>query len=424
MKKRILLVFAVSVVLLPAVFASGSAEKKTTITYWTQDNEVYASVARELVEAFNKQSETIKVVHESFPDFVTKAQTSFAAGTEGDIIQMYGGVVGLAKAGKIMPVPESLYSTSEMESSFIPSSLTNRLYKGTYWGIPQEYNIESPAILINADMVKAEGFEIPASWEANGGPESWDELFRLARAMTIVEDGHVVQSGMATVNRQESSMFLSLIWQFGGDYRDPENMKVNFQIPAAKKSMQFMYDLVHAGEMQVDAYTSNGASDKFKQQTSPMIIGAPWVAADVFETFPDMDIRYYNLPPFVDGAEPNFVGEGGWGLVASKSCEHPEAAWEFIEFLTKEENMVKWAERVNSISSLQGVELNEDYLQKTSKILKYGKDPGAFTLNPVQLVWSIVRTNLRSCLNDEISIDQALQNMTEEANAMIEKNMK
>ncbi|MDZ7671585.1 MAG: extracellular solute-binding protein [Halanaerobiales bacterium] len=346
------------------------------------------------------------------------------AKTEADVIEIYGSIAGFAKGNSILPVPANVMTKEEIENTYIQAALKNKQWDGKYYGLPEELNMESPGLLVNVDLVEEAGMEIPESWDKNNGPASWSELIKFARKLTVIENDVMKQAGLGVVNGQESSMFLSLIWQMGGDFRDPENNVVHFDTEVARDAVKFMKNLIE-GEKRVHSTNFSGRMDAFMERTAAMTIGAPWYAASFDVQAPDLNYKYYNLPPFVEGADPHFVGEGGWGYIVSSRTEHPEAAWKFIEFTMQKDNQLKWAETVGAISSRQDAKeyfTGEGAISTAIEIAEHAKEPGAYTLDTGRLVWSIVRTNLRSMLHNESSIDEGLKNMEEEANKMIERN--
>ncbi|MCF8001752.1 MAG: extracellular solute-binding protein [Halanaerobiales bacterium] len=421
MKRLITLLLVLTLTL---TFTSAVIAQEVTIRYWTQDAAPYVNSAERSIEAFEAENPNINIKLETFSEYRTKVTTAFATKTEGDVIEIYGSIASFAKGDSILPVPEKVMTKEEIENTYIQAALKNKQLEGTYYGLPEELNMESPGLLVNVDLVEKAGMKIPEEWDENNGPANWSELIKFARKLTVIENNVMKQAGLGVVNGQESSMFLSLIWQMGGDFRDPENKEIHFDTKIARDAVKFMKNLIE-GENRVHSTNFSGRMDAFMERSAAMTIGAPWYAASFDMQAPDLNYKYYNLPSFIEGADPYFVGEGGWGYIVSSRTENPEAAWKFVDFMMNRENQFKWAETVGAISSRQDADeyfTGDDPISKAIRIAEYAKEPGAYTLDTGQLVWSIVRTNLRSMLHNEVSIDEGLKNMEEEANRMIERN--
>ncbi|WP_223588257.1 ABC transporter substrate-binding protein [Neobacillus bataviensis] len=405
--------------------------KQVNIKFWTQSDPTYKKAAQTLIDKFEKENPNIKVKLESFPEYATKVSTAFNTGNAPDVLEMFGSSIKLAQGGKVLPVPESVMSKAEIEKTFTPDSLKNRTYKGKYYGLPNEISMESPGLLINEDLVKKAGLTIPESWVKNNGPASWAELRDFAEKLTVIENGVMKQAGLGVIGGQEEAMFLSLIWQYGGEYRDEKNGKVNFTSPEAKKAIEFIQGLI-SGDHRVHDKGFSKRFDGFVGKSNAMTIGAPWYAASISSDVKDFKYQYFNLPPFVDGSKPYFVTEGGWGYLVSAKSKHPEESWKLVKFLLQKDNQDYWTKEVGSISSRTDAAVNTNYdpavgsvekaIAISSKITNDGRDAGAYTGDTSQLIWTIVRQNLAAILQKEVSIDKGLKNMEDQANQMIERN--
>ena len=307
----------------------------------------------------------------------------------------------------------------------------NKIYDSKYYCIPCEINIESPGLIINTDLVAKAGLTIPQSWIDNNGPATWTELLDFANQLTIKDgSGTVVQSGLAYTYAQWEAMFLSLIWQYGGDYRDAENKVVHFDTPEAKKACEFLLKYCKGDT----AISDPGQSryDLFVQGTAAMCVGAPWYAGSFEFDSPDLNYQYLNLPAFVDGADPYCVATGGWGYIVSSESKAKDAAWEFVKYMTSPEKMGSWAVACGTLAARKDAVSDLTYdknigsvnkaLSISKDILQFGREDGAYTLDPSTLVYSIVRQQLRQMLETG-DIDTALKTMEAEGNAMIEENL-
>ncbi len=426
------------VVLLATTFAcgggddtstSGGKEKKVTITYWAQASMPYPLVNEKLIEEFEAAYPNIKVEFETFPEYRTKTNTAFSTNTTPDVLQLYGGTMNHAKGGKVAAVPESIMSKAEIESIYYPASLANRLYDGAYYGLPIEINMEAPGLIVNNELVQAQGLEIPSAWIENNGPATWDELYEFARKLTIIEGGVMKQAGLGVHTGTESATFLSLIWQYGGDYRDPTNMKVDFTIPEAKQAAEFLLSLVD-GDGLVHDKSFVGRLDGFNQTVVAMSIAAPWYAPAVEDSLGgDLDYQYFNLPPYVDGSDPYYVAEGGWGYVVSANSKQQESAWKFVKFMSDKANTEYFTGAVGAVPARKDTDVPdydpskgsvEKALAISQEVVEFGRDPGAYTMDTSQLIWTIVRQNLRPMMQGDLTVDEALTNMTNQGNKMIQ----
>ncbi len=318
----------------------------------------------------------------------------------------------------------------EIEAVYYEGALKNKIYDGKYYCLPSEINVESPSLYVNMDLLESEGIELPASWIENNGPESWTELLDLAKQLTKVgADGTVERSGLAYVNAQWEANFLSLIQQYGGDYKDEANNSVKFVTEEAKNAAATLLKYCQGEE----AVSDSGESryDAFVQGTAAMCVGAPWYAGAFDIDIPETNYQVFNMPAWVEGADPISIGVGGWGYIVSESTKNKEAAWAFVKFMTSAEQTGEWARvtgalpsRTDSLTDLQ-YDPNVGSVNKaiaiTKEVLPFAKEDGAYMGTPSTLTWTIVREKLRQLLVDG-DIDAALKAMEDEGNAMIQEN--
>ncbi len=402
------------------------------IVFWTQDTAPWKGWFDPAIEAFQQQNPDIKVKVEYFPQFADKLTQAYAAGQQPDVAQTWQGITHWAKAGKLDPVPDSVYSKEDMQAKFYEGALKNKEFEGQYYCIPAEINVESPGLLVNMDLLEKMGKTLPDGWVENNGPKSWDELLSFAKELTVKSGDTITQSGLAYAYAQWEAMFVSLIWQNGGDYRDEANSVVHFNTPEAKKAAEFM--LKYANPADPDVICDIGASryELFIQGTAAMVMGAPWYAGSLATDAPDMNYQYFNMPAMVDGSDPYCMATGGWGYIVSAESKNKPAAWEFVKQMTTPEQIGSWALGVGSLAAHKEANADLEYdpnvgsvekaLAVSKDILQYGNEDGAYTLDSSQLIYTIVRQQLQQMVETG-DIDTALATMEMEGNDMIETNL-
>ena len=412
----------------PAPTGDVNEEISGELTFWTQDNEIWSSWFMPAIEGFRAQYPNITIVDEYFPPFADKMTQAYSAGEQPDVAQTWQGVSHWAKAGHLLPVPESF----ALEENFYEGAIVSKKFEDQYYCVPSEINIESPTLYVNMDILEAEGLSLPEGWVENNGPASWAELLEFAKSLTKIDGGVVMQSGLAYVYAQWEAMFASLIWQYGGDYRDEAGGVVHFDTPEARQALEFM--LKYQDVNDPDCISDNGQAryELFVQGAAAMCMGAPWYASSFSVDAPDMNYQVFNMPAMVEGAEPYNLATGGWGYIVSSDCEYPEAAWAFVEYMSSPEVVGSWAMHCGTLSARKDAEMNLEYdpnvgsvqkaLSIAQEVLQYGQEDGAYTLSPSELIYNIVRVQLQQVLETG-DIDAALKTMEAEGNAMVAENL-
>jgi ABC-type glycerol-3-phosphate transport system substrate-binding protein len=433
MMKRFLVLALVAMMLLatalPALAeAKDPSEISGELTFWTQDSEVWSNWFQPAIEGFREKYPNIKITDEYFPSFSDKLTQAFAAGQQPDVAQTWQGVNEWAKAGKLLPVPASL----GLVENYLPGALESKMYDGQYYCVPSEINIESPSLFVNMDILAEAGVSLPEGWVENNGPKNWEELLAFAKSLTIIEDGAVMRSGLAYNYAQWEATFASLIWQFGGDYRDAANGVVHFNTPEAKKALEFLLKYSNPEDPDCISDKGNSRYDLFVQGSAAMCIGAPWYAGGFAVDCPDTNYQVFNMPAFVEGSDPYCMATGGWGYIVSSTTKYPEAAWAFVDYMNNPENVGSWAINCGTLAARKDAVMDLTYdpevgsvskaLSIAKDILPFGQEDGAYTLSPSKLIYNIVRLQMQQVLETG-DIDTALKTMEEQGNAMVAENL-
>lgn len=435
MKKVIALLLTAVMLLgvLSGCSSQSSGSKKTTVTFWTQDTVSWQAYFEPAIKRFKEAHPEIDIKVEYFSDFAQKITQSFGAGTEANVIFTYSSVGEFANAGKIQEVPENVYTTEEMQNLFYEGATANKLVNGKYYAVPDEINVESPSLYVNMTKLKDLGVELPAGWVENNGPASWEELVEFAKSLTVRDEaGNITQAGLSYCYAQWESMLESLIWQFGGDFRDEANKTVHFQTEEAKKAVEFMLHYEGTGEDALCA-GNNSRYNEFAEGTAVMCVGAPWYAGGFSTDIPDTEYQVFNMPAYVDGAEPTSLATGGWAYIVSSQCDEATsaAAWEFVKFMTSADEVGEWATttgalpaRVDALADLTydpNVGSIEKAIAITKEILPYAQEDGAYMLTPSTLTYTIIRQALYQVLEDG-DVDACLEYIQTQAETMLDEN--
>ena len=412
---------------------SEAADGKTTITFWTQDTVSWVSYFDGAIERFETDNPDINIEVEYFSSFADKVNQAFNANTMPDVVFTWQAISDFANAGKLREVPDTVYSASDWNTLFYPGAIANKALNGKYYGVPDEINVESPSLYVNMDKLAELGVELPAGWIENNGPATWQELIDFAKPLTVKDSsGNVTFAGLSYAYAQWEAMFESLIWQYGGEFRDEANYTVHFQTEEAKKALEFMLQYLGTGADAVCAGNTDRYDD-FAQGLAAMCIGAPWYAGGFDYDMEGTNYQVFNVPPFVAGAKPVCLATGGWSYVVTTNCsdDKADAAWTFVKYLTSAKEDGTWAittgaipSRTDALSDLT-YDANKGSVEKaiaiTMDVLPYAEEDGAYMLTPSTLTYTIIREALYQLLMDG-DIDACLATIQANAETMLAEN--
>jgi multiple sugar transport system substrate-binding protein len=402
MFKRISLILSLLVVasMLLAACGGGAAEpaqpsggdeaatgEKVTIRVWTHQNDSFNAGYEALAKKYMEEHSDVEIVFETFDydTYIQTLQTALPAKTEADILQMFGSwVCSYADGGNLAEVPSSVVSLGDAQAKLLPAPVGGYICNDKLYGVPQEYNIEYGAVLLNtaiADEVGATNYK--------DGWANWDEVIEDGKKMAVVQDGVMTRAGLNfTGSDGIATMFHSLYLQYGGQYLNDGVYTVNTS--EGMKTLELMKRLVDEGLVDPLLYNDeeNWVGDSYFAETSAMGLVGPWAIPEYSGDYEEVAaVTVYQPLPSV-GSEPVFAAASGWGLTVSANSKVQDAAWDFVKFVTLDaNNAVEWNLASGSLPALKENISGENadslvaefpYFKPFLGILEYGQNEGQF----------------------------------------------
>ncbi|GAB4490903.1 MAG: ABC transporter substrate-binding protein [Anaerolineales bacterium] len=401
--------------------------EKIVIRVWGHQNNSFNQAHQDIINKFMEENPNVEVKFETFPwdVFIQTIQTSLPAGQVADIIEMPGGMgIRYAKGGQLLEVPADVMSLDQAHETYFEAPLGGYVYDGKLYGLPIEYNLEYGGAYVNEEMFKAAGLPYPPQWK------TWDDVLADAKKLTKFDASNAMEvAGLHyTNNDQLYTYFLSGILEQGGQYFAEDGRHFNFNTPEALAVVQKMVDMAQKDKV-VDSVTYNAESNwvgaSFAQKLTAIAVLGSWFAGEARITYPDLKFDYVKLPPFM-GNEYKFTSVSGWGIVVTKYTQHPEIAWKLAAAMAADpENALHFNLTTGTIPAMKQVandaRLYEKYpfVKDLVTILPYGIFQGDI-VDPSQLEFDIIYPNLIQAIQGIITPEQAVQNIHDEANAMVD----
>jgi multiple sugar transport system substrate-binding protein len=399
-------------------------EEEIELRLWMHQNPAFIAANEEIIRRFEEEHPNVTITLESFEYdlFIQTLQTSMPAGTEGDIMEMFGSWV-CSYADRLAEMPETVMSYGEAKELFYPAPLDGYYCEGKLYGLPNEFNIENGAVLVNPAMYDTAGLEYPPEWN------TMEDLLADAQALTQSDGDVMTVSGFHFVSGDGLAFqFLAGILQRGGEYWKPDGSGLQFDTPEARETLEDMKSWVDEWQV-TDPFLFNGESNWvgdsfFSNQVAIGFIG-PWIVPVGLEEYTDMDFDYLSLPNYA-GDKHYFAADAGWGKLVSPNCEYQDIAWEFVKFATaNEDNAKSWNIGTGTIPALKSVAADPTLLDEAPwfeaslEVLEYGRYIGP--LPDRDLFWyDIVYPHILGVLQETETVDEALVAIDAESNAMFE----
>lgn len=416
--KRISLV--VTLLLLAIGLNVVSAQDTTTLRLWAHQEAAFNTGTQALIDAYMELHPEVTIEMETFEYslYIQTLQTAMPAGDEADILALFGSWV-CSYSDRLAPMPDGLVDTS----LFFDATMDGYTCDSEVYGLPQEFNLEYGAVLVNQGMFEAAGLTYPPAWS------DWEAFISDGKALTQYgDDGLMTVAGYHFTNADAIVFsFLAGILQNGGDYWNEDGTAFTFNTDAARKTLEHMQRMVDEGLVDPVLFNDSanwGGNAFFTNQAAITLIG-PW-AAYLKNSYPDFgEFGYVALPGFSE--EPLFAADSGWGLTVSQNSAATDVAWDFVKFAAANaDNALMWNQTSHTIPALRSLIENEasretilanaPWLEAVFPLLPYGRYIGDMPDRDL-VFYDIIYPYILDMLQGGMSIDEALVLIEEDANA-------
>ncbi|MEZ4726647.1 MAG: sugar ABC transporter substrate-binding protein [Caldilineaceae bacterium] len=295
------------------------------------------------IKQFESEQDQVKVTWLHTPEqYLDKLVTNIAAGTPPDTAFVGADAYGtFVKQGLLMDITDKIQSDSLLgaEGYFIQPQEEQRCAKdGKWYGIGSCW--VAPHIYYNADIFAEAGIEPPSN-----DPDlawTWDQFLEVATALTVDANGkHPNEADFDPENIERwgvdwpiATLHLhSAILGNGGDWLD-ENGHLIIDQPAATEALQNIADLTlkHHVKPASAAMQALGMSNSQMLDNGrlAMAIDGSWALAWIHKINPTLGTAA--LPRM--SADHTATAMTAHLHSAFVSTAHPEAAWEWVRFLS------------------------------------------------------------------------------------------
>ncbi len=194
---------------------------------------------------------------------------------------------------------------------------------GGQFGLPRDLNVV--ALYYNKKLFDAAGVPYPDdTWD-------WAKLIEVGKKLTLDtdSDGTPDQWGLYTETSDMENYWLSLVWQNGGDFFAADGKTTALTTDQAAGGIQFLQDLIYKDKILAEPSVFVETGDAFEQGLAAMEINGSWLVPTDLAAGIDLGIA-----PIPSGPAGRFTTVNPTGAVVYKGTKSPDAAWEFVKYLT------------------------------------------------------------------------------------------
>lgn len=349
MKKVVSILFVLLVVLGISVFS------QVEITMWFHSGRgEEREVIEDQVKRFNAVQNEVKVVAVQLPEGSYNDQVNAAALARDlpDILDLDGPFVSnYAWAGYLRPLDE--FMSSELKQDFLPSIIAQGTYNGSIYALG---TFDSGlALWGNKALLEKANVRIPKNVE-----DAWTfiEFMDILRRLKELPEVTYPLDLKANDRGEWYTYGLSPFFQgFGADLIDRETYMSAEGVlngPEAVAAASWLQALFEQGFV-----NSNppGYNVEFLNGEIPLEWAGHWEYPQGKAALGD-DLVLIPAPKFFK----HVSGMGSWAWAITTNSKNPEAAWKFLEFLLKPEEIVKMSNANGAVPSrYSAIELSELY---------------------------------------------------------------
>jgi multiple sugar transport system substrate-binding protein len=259
--------------------------------------------------------------------------TSVAGGQTPDVTQLGTTWMGeFAQIGVLDPTPDSFD-----ENAYYEGAWGSTVVDGVSYGVP--WYVETRVLYYRTDLAEEAGWSEP--------PADWDELKQMASDLQEAGAQHGISLGLGVGSWQQ---YLPFAWSNGGEMVD-DDYQFTLDDPANVEALEYYASFFDEGltEAQPEGFDITPA---FIQGTFPMFFSGPWHLALIEETGGEDFADQWTVAtmPTRDSAT-SFVG--GSNLVVFGDTPNRDAAWAFLDFVSRPEIQSLWYQEVGALPAVQ-----------------------------------------------------------------------
>jgi ABC-type glycerol-3-phosphate transport system substrate-binding protein len=310
---------------------TGAAVAQDTITLKFWDNQQTESglsqYQQEAVKRFEAENPNIKVEVTTipYPEYQQRLLTAVQGGNAPDVStldQIW--IAAFAEAGAIVPLDEQAKAAGISADTFFKGAWDSANYGGKLWGIPFNVDVWSFSFVNNA-LLKEAGVD-PASMV------SFEGLKAAAEKLTDPAKGRYGVGLFGHKGEDTVVVLDSFIFSNGGRVLD-DNGKCALTSPEAVGALAYLQSLVPYAPQGILNASSGDMRELFLNGSLALEFWPALEQPTLQKSSLDWDFVVGHAP---EGKTP--VGTyGGWNLAVYASSPHQEAAWKFVQFLTRED---------------------------------------------------------------------------------------
>jgi len=347
------------------------------LTVWAMGNEgaLLGSMADRFMEEYPDVNVSVTPI--DWGQAVTRLQTAIAGGQTPDVSQLGTDMMGqFVATGAIEPVGEGFD-----QSTFFESAWNTNVIDDVAYGVP--WYVETRVLYYRTDIAEEAGITT--------APTTWDELKTMAQAMQQ-EGGAQWGISLGTKNYQEYAPFL---WSNGGQIMNDAG-EFALDSPEAVEALEFYDSFFEEGLSPTEVPEGFDITPAFVTGTHPMFFSGPWhIGLITSAGGADIEGKWAVATLPTKTSATSFVG--GANLVVYQDSQNKDAAWAFVEFMSRPESQVAWYEEATVLPAVQAA-WDDPTLSGDESVAVFGEQLNDTQAPPAISTWN----EIANAINEQL----------------------
>ena len=257
---------------------------------------------------------------ESIPysDYFTRLGAALEAGSGPCVMQVPANILAEFQArGQLAPVPDSVMTAGEMESTFTPASIALLDIDGQYYGMPTD--VQTFMLFYNDDLFEAAGLDPSKDFE------TWDDFRAAAIALTKMDGDNMSQAGLDITSSPYQWYYSAPTLAYEDGLVNDETLRVNYASEPGYQVWDRLTSLVTDDHVDSPEFLSE--QSKFGSGLAGMTL-KEYTFNGVYQlTAPDVNFSVHMPPPVADEQFAP-VATTSWVYAVSSDCDNQDGAVE------------------------------------------------------------------------------------------------
>jgi multiple sugar transport system substrate-binding protein len=301
-----------------------------TVTFQSWVSE--ASQMKKLSADFHKAHPniTIKFLNVPADSATQKLTTQVAGGTAPDTAFLDASAVQDFASRRALVNLDGYIAGSQAVKldDYVAGFKQTAVYQNSMFALP--FDGETTGLFYRTDLFQAAGI--------TKAPATWDELQAAAQKLT---DPAKKQYGYILFAPEAQYYWLPFLWQAGGNLLSKDGKQIAFNSPQGIQAADLYVGLRKYAPPDFLASNSWDGRVAFATGKVAMYEAGAWFGGEMAQSFPKIKGKW-SVAPMPAGPARCATTIAGDSLVVTSQSKNKDAAWLWVEFLSRPENMKLW----------------------------------------------------------------------------------